>query len=114
MLSVLQLELFIKPSKIAGTRAVGGFRILRRSAKCTRRPRAFGTPTGVANDDIICVFEKGTQCFREKIRGMKGEKNGESFISKRQTTQPNVTPGLQASRRGMERDVYFTPHTIEL
>ncbi len=33
-----QLQRFIKSASIRGTRAVCGFRILRRSAKCTRRP----------------------------------------------------------------------------
>ncbi len=38
MLSVFQLGRFESPFKIAGTRVIGGFRILRRSAQCTRRP----------------------------------------------------------------------------
>ncbi len=38
MLSVFQLGRFVSPLKIAGTREIGGFRILRRSAKCTPRP----------------------------------------------------------------------------
>ncbi len=38
MLSVFQLGRFVCPFKIAGTREIGGFRILRRSAKCTPRP----------------------------------------------------------------------------
>ncbi len=38
MLSVFQLGRFVGPFKVAGTRVIGGFRILRRSAKCTRRP----------------------------------------------------------------------------
>ncbi len=37
MLSVFQLGRFVSPFKIVGTREVGGFRILRRSAKCTPR-----------------------------------------------------------------------------
>ncbi len=40
MLSVFQLGRFVSPFKIGGTRVIDGFRILRRSAKCTRRPRA--------------------------------------------------------------------------
>ncbi len=38
MLPVFQLGRFFSPFKIAGTRVIGGFRILRRSAQCTRRP----------------------------------------------------------------------------
>ncbi len=38
MLSVFQLGRFCSPFKIAGTRVIGGFGILRRSAQCTRRP----------------------------------------------------------------------------
>ncbi len=38
MLSVFQLGRFVSPFKIAGTRVIGGFRILRQSAQCTRRP----------------------------------------------------------------------------
>ncbi len=33
-----------------------------------------GIPAGVADDNVICVFEKGCQLFREKIESMKGEK----------------------------------------
>ncbi len=38
MQSVSPLGLFIKSIYIAGRRAIGGFSILRQSAKCTRRP----------------------------------------------------------------------------
>ncbi len=38
MLSVFQLGQFVSPFKIAGTREIGGFRILRRTAKCTPQP----------------------------------------------------------------------------
>ncbi len=37
MLSAFQLGRFVSPFKIAGTRVISGFRILRRSAQCTRR-----------------------------------------------------------------------------
>ncbi len=33
-----------------------------------------GILTGVANDKVICVFEKKNQWFREKLGSMKGEK----------------------------------------
>ncbi len=82
-------------------------------ASANFKGRAFGILTGVANNDTTSVFDKGSQCFREKIRSMKGEKNGEICFSKRSTT-PNVPPGLQACHRGMERDVCFTPHKIYL
>ncbi len=38
MLSVFQLGRFVSPFKITRTRVIDGFRILRRSAQCTRRP----------------------------------------------------------------------------
>ncbi len=71
MLSVFQLWRFVDPFKIAGTRVIGGFRILRRSAKCTRRPNlkaarnfgegmtlAFRSGFGLANR-IICCLSRG-------------------------------------------------------
>ncbi len=40
MLSVFQLGRLVSPFKIVDTLEIGGFRILRRSAKCRPRPRA--------------------------------------------------------------------------
>ncbi len=54
MLSVFQLGRFVSPFKIAGTRVIGGFRILRRSAKCTRRQnlKAARKKKNIGNLDI--------------------------------------------------------------
>ncbi len=33
---------------------------------------ALGFPTAVADDDVICVFKKGSQLYREKVGNVKG------------------------------------------
>ncbi len=59
MLSVFQLERFVSPFKIAGTREIGGFRILRRSAKCTPRPNLKAARKKVVDANLIkLVFKK--------------------------------------------------------
>ncbi len=68
MLSIFQLGRFVSPFYFAGTREIGGFRILRRSAECKPRPNGIVTHFLLASSSSKIPLGRGSaKAFNERL-----------------------------------------------